>query len=99
MNPGTLLYLKSSEEPVIVLKEATDAPMALVLVRRPCLGQNGTSYVEAEFFRFELETATEQDIRKIEDIRRRHQLTQLAAKEVPSQIDLFSDIPAGALRN
>lgn len=99
MKPGALLYLKTSEEPVVVLAESGDGPMEAISVRRPKLGQNGTDYIEAEFFRFELETAEEQATRKIEDIKRNHLLSQKAAKEVPAQIDLFADVPSGALRN
>jgi hypothetical protein len=101
-----LAYLKSSEEPVIVLAvEATmppDHPEQKIEVRRPIIGQDGTRYEYAEFFRFELETPEEQDLRKIEDIKRRHRLTQAAQKAVgPEQLsfDMAAPVDPNAPRN
>lgn len=102
MKPGDLLYLKSSEEPVVVINPGvTDSPNTNIIVRRPQITQNGTEYMTAEFFRFELETPEEQDLRKIEDIKRRHILTQQATKDVPQQLgfDMTGPVDPNAIRN
>jgi hypothetical protein len=101
MKPGDLVFAKSSEEPMIVL--ATDGifdhPTQKISVRRPRLTQNGTEYESAEFFRMELETPEEQDLRKIDDIKRRNRLATAAQKEANTQFDLFAPIDPAAPRN
>lgn len=101
MNQGDILYVKTSEEPVIVLHcgLTPDSPLTAISVRRPVMTSEGTAYVEAEFYRFELETVEEQILRKLEALKLQHVLSQKAAKEVPQQIDLFGAVPEGALRN
>lgn len=104
MKLGDLMFLKSSEEPttILALNDVLDHPEAKVTVRRPKITQNGTEYETAEFFRFELETPEEQDIRKIEDIKRRHRLTQAAQKEaggVTQQFDMFAEADPSAPKN
>ena len=103
MKLGDLLYVKSSEEPVLVLalEGVIDHPEAKVEVRRPIMGKDGTRYEPAWFFRFELETHEEQTIRKLEDIKRTHRLTQLAQKEIPvtPQFDFSQVIDPNASRN
>jgi hypothetical protein len=104
MKLGDLMFLKSSEEPVVVLaldQIIEDHPTSKVTVRRPLITTEGTQYAIAEFFRFELETPEEQDIRKIEDIKRRHRLTQAAQKDAGSvqQFDMFAEVDPQAPRN
>jgi hypothetical protein len=102
---GDLMFIKSSEEPVIVLALdgiAIDHPENTIEVRRPIVGQDGTRYEIATFYRFELETPEEQDLRKIEDIKRRHRLTQAAQKETGPdvrQFDMFAEADPNAPRN
>ncbi|SRR5260221_128032 len=102
MTQGDLLYLKTSEEPVVLIayEHAFEHPTNKLTVRRPLMTQNGTLYELADFFRFELETPEEQDLRKIEDIKRRHKLTQLAQRETDSpQMDLNYPVDPNAPRN
>lgn len=104
MKPGDLAFLKSSEEPVVVLATSSSFDVAIdkISVRRPIVGQDGTRYETAEFFRFELETPEEQDIRKIEDIKRRHRLTQAAQKEAggtTQQFDMFAEVDPSSPKN
>lgn len=101
MKQGDLMFVKTTEEPVVVVHcNVVDNPAFEVSVRRPVQSRDGIQYVHEVFGRFELETPTEKDLRLIDDLKRRHKLTQEASKDV-EQIEMFDspDIPKKEFRN
>lgn len=100
MRQGDLAFVKSTEEPTVVLSTVGEEGGIKVHVRRPLVTTEGTQYIEATFFRFELETVEEKDLRLVEDLKRRHLMSQRASKEVGAdQSNLFAPVGPGDLRN
>ena len=96
--PGTILYVKTTDEPVVYLctttrdfqHEPEDVQRALpgyqvFRVRRPIQTRDGLQYDLAVFFEFELESAQIRDARLLDELKRRNAMTKEALEDPSSE--------------
>lgn len=75
---GDQLFVKTTDEPLIVLRQWK----RLTLARRPVMGQNGIRYQLGLFLNVELETLTEQTLRTLAIIKIRNEAAQAEMGDV-----------------
>lgn len=69
-NPGDLVYIRTTDEPVVVLRRDSLASWLNTesfVVRRPVQGRNGIRHIRCVFHAFELESPTEHAQRHIDE--------------------------------
>ena len=91
---GTVLVMKTTEEPVMVLNGSVTGNENLVEVRRPVQTQNGIQYEEMTLFNYELETEDEHDARIAARMRTRQKIAQAIQQE-----EILAETATSEVRN
>ena len=78
---GQVVYIKTTQEPVFVLKLELNDGKQEAWVRRPVQGQFGIDHRQEKFTLVELETDDERDARELESYTKRHQLATAASQK------------------
>jgi len=77
IKPGTVVYMKTTEEPLFVLSLNSGEPQyagfsgSTLTVRRPQLSEHGLRYIVEDFLTEEIETLDEKNARQYSEITNR----------------------------